>query len=690
MQPYFLLLLAAIVAYLPVSFMLYSLKNDIAGLELPINYFLSECIHNGIEPFWLNTWAMGFPLEGIITWSIYSPVALFFCGLFHYSIYTLHIEFIFFIALCGWSFYYLLKKHFLQDRTLAMLLSLSYMLSGFNVASSQWLLYITAVAFLPLIVCFLLDLLKYPGWRTSLLFTVTAYTVITSVYAAYSVIFIYLLAGISLWHISRELTLKRPVKNLLIFLSFSVLLIILLSLPAIIGTIDEMHKINRGTPILANKEFFNSNYLHPMGLLSLAIPFSILKMQWVNTEPTMLNIYIGLLPLLLFPTAVKNYIKERNKTSFIVAFLIVIFLLISFGELTPIRSWLNLLPGFSYFRNAGLFRIFVIFFILIYIGRAFRTINWNEFFELKNSRSLLINNAIAILIFCLPFLVYHLSAYSQLIHNSTVGFKYAIQAMDQNQGFFVSAALQIILLLCLIICCLGKNRNLFLFMIGIDLVLNTLICTPYLSVSSYSVKDVNEILGSVKGFPVQSKNLGDVTTSYSINGAIWYNTNVYKKEVSSNDSYFGPLMLTDFILPDTSSQVYYAHPIVYGENGNVRVLKQKPNYVSAIVNTADSMNVYFLQNNYPGWKANWNGEQVALLKGETGGMKVKVKGKGVIEFYYERTWFIWMVVLIHGFVFGVMIVLCIRNLGMEIKNRNLELGIRNVGKKDIEIKSQTR
>src|SRR6185295_11407845 len=120
-------------AFAPVSFMLQALKNDIVSLEYPINYFISQSIHNGEMPYWFNTWGLGFPLQSNLTWGLFSSPQMFFCAAFDYNIYTLHIEFIFFILLAGWGMYYLLQRWFLNDRRIALMLSICYMLSGFMV-----------------------------------------------------------------------------------------------------------------------------------------------------------------------------------------------------------------------------------------------------------------------------------------------------------------------------------------------------------------------------------------------------------------------------------------------------------------------------------------------------------------------------------------------------------------------------
>ncbi|HRG94299.1 MAG TPA: hypothetical protein PLZ10_15180, partial [Chitinophagaceae bacterium] len=188
LRPYLIIAVTGLLAFAPVSFMLFSLKNDIVALEYPINQFMSQCIRQGELPVWFNTWDMGFPLQSNLTWGIFSSPQLFFNTIFEYNIYILHIEFVFFVLFSGWSMFYLLYRKLGRDENISLLLALCYMLSGFMVGSTQWLLYITAAAFVPLMAVALLSLLRQPGVKTAFQAAVIYLLMFTSVYAAFNII----------------------------------------------------------------------------------------------------------------------------------------------------------------------------------------------------------------------------------------------------------------------------------------------------------------------------------------------------------------------------------------------------------------------------------------------------------------------------------------------------------------------
>src|SRR6185503_3523637 len=89
------------------------------------------------------------------------------------NVYVLHAEFVLFIFASGCCMYKLLKTKAIADTRLSLLLSCCYMLSGFTVASSQWLLYITGMVFIPLVIYCLMSLLEKPSLKYLLLLAVS-------------------------------------------------------------------------------------------------------------------------------------------------------------------------------------------------------------------------------------------------------------------------------------------------------------------------------------------------------------------------------------------------------------------------------------------------------------------------------------------------------------------------------------
>ena len=650
-KPYLYLTLIAIVAYLPVSFFLYSLKNDILTLEYPINYFISQSLHQGVRPYWFNTWALGFPLEGFITWSIYNPFCLFFCGLFHYNIYVLHAEFIFFISFSGWCMYYFLVHTFNTDRKILFVLSICYMLSGFSVASSQWLLYITASGFLPLAVCQMIKLLRAPTLKRAVVFSAIFYCMLTGEYVAFSIVAVYVLIAICVFYLFRDRREKQLVRKRILYLFVAALICCIVCMAPVYSTWQVLGYLNRSAPATSNPEFFNSNALHPLGLISLILPFGSGKMQFFHTEGTMMDLYMGLFPLLVLPYCIWRMKKGYMPILFLAAGLF--FLLCSMGPYTPLRGWINILPGFAYFRNAGLLRLFFIFFMTGFIACCLSGSTWKQLTDSIIFKKFFSVCAFILMAFYAVYVVLHISALKNTLSGFSLHGKSFVQSLRLGDCLLISAVLQLVLLI-LFITGLKKIR-LFIWFAAGDVLLNTLICTPFFTVSSYSPSFTSTVLKSVDGFAVQTTHLTDVPTMYSIGNATWFNLNVFQKQVSSRASYLLPLCLKSFDYADTVHIEKFDHRVVYGEGvpeANVRILIQHPDLVVSNIASDTAVTIHFLQNYFPGWSAYFNGKNIDLLSKDAG-MSVRVPRGGRVEFRYEKRWMDVVVVLLQLFFWGV-------------------------------------
>lgn len=633
LRPYFFISLCGVLAFAPISFMLRAMKNDVMALEYPINQFISQSIRHGEIPYWFNTWGMGFPLQSNLTWSMYSTPQVFFSAVSDYNVYTLHIEFLFFILLSGWGMFYLLKRFILQDEQMAKLLAICYMLSGFMVGSTQWLLYITAAAFIPLLLAALLHLLEKPSVKNALLFAVCYTMMFTSVYAAFNIITSYGLIIFSLvwlWNHRKE---KQENRKRIHYLLISGIVTAALCFPCLYFTLELLNNIDRGTSVAGDQAFFNSNYLHPGALSSMLFPFSSVKMQYSNTEGTMLNSYTGLLTLLLLPLAVQTAIKQKNKPSLLLAGAAILFLLAAFGDITPARKLLNILPGFSFFRNPAIFRFYFILSMILLIASSCRNEKFTELIQSKTVRYTILILAIT----CFAILLMNAGQFKSLFPFSLNSF---ITKSSFSQVLLISSVIQLLVLLKAFVLIRMKAWKVLTWLFAGDLVLNTLLCTPFFSVSSYSPAEVNRILKSTPGFTVQQEHPSDVVTIYKDEkGNEWKNVNVFSKKVSAAEAYWGPLVLKN-IYPD-GMRTATGKPLVFASSdsgfSHISVIKQLPNHVQVMAELTTKDTVTLLQNYYPGWSVYINNQKTDFAKKGRPGLSVIAQaGKTTIDFRYER------------------------------------------------------
>jgi hypothetical protein len=619
------------------------MKNDVVALEYPINHFISQCIRNGQWPCWFNSWGMGFPLQSNITWSVFSTPQMLFSSLSNYNIYALHAEFMFFILLSGCSMFYFMRRFIVKDDKLARLLAVAYMLSGFMVGSTQWLLYITAAAFIPLLLSCIFSLLERPTARHAFLTAVVYSMMFTSVYAALNIITTYALLAFLFIFLIRSYKSGATFKKVLGYLSLSAVITAILCLPVVYFSLEVLNNIQRGSAITNDPSFFNSNYLHPAALSTMLLPFSSVKMMFSNTEGTMLDSYAGLITIIALPAAIIAWYRKRSVISLSLFLATITFLLLSFGAFTPVRHAFNLLPGFSYFRNPAIFRFYFILCLLLFIAYTLR--NWSLQEILSYSSSRLVYYLMAAI--CIFIIVFHIRDFNLTGVRSASSF---IKGMSSSTALLIAAVVQLIIVLLLGILLYRMLFKAARILLLADLVINTLLCTPFFSVSSYSLPEVNNILSTTKGFPVQEPPPSSVNSIYTdVHGNAWQNVNVFSKEVSSQESYLGPLVLKENIMeysPAGKALVYAANP---SNDKGIRITEQLPSRVRALSDLPVSDTIIFQQNYFKGWRAAINGAPVPLI---ISGRQIRLAvpaGRSEIEFRYSRPDVKFAAIFIHAF-----------------------------------------
>lgn len=669
LRPYFFISLLALVACLPVSSLMFSLKNDVLAIEFPVQHFISEAIRHGENPVWFNSWCMGFPLQSILTWSVFSTPRTLLAALLPSDLVVLHIEFLLYVMSSGWVMFALLRKHFATERNLALLLACCYMLSGFTVGSAQWLLYITGLTFIPLLIYSTLCLVRTPSARAATGFAVSFYLLLTNVhiyltvFAAYFLLFWF---GIRFAKsLFRDKGGSQDTKRLFLWSFVAFLLTVLLCLAPAYYTYELVGWLERSAPLQDNTAFFRSNYLHPAGLQSLLLPLSTIRASYFNTEGSVLDTYTGLLPLLiLFPSWLQNA-RNRDSGAWGLFLLAVFFLLLSLGHFTPFRSWINILPGLSFFRHPGVLRCFFIMALVIYLGHSFRGKSLTGIFT-QYSKQLKWLTGLLIMI-TLFLVIWHSGSAASAWKGS---FADSTRGLQNSQFLLINASIQFVLLL-LILYGILKNKRILAPLFVTDLLLNFLLCTPFYMVSSYPVSSVNKMLGYVRGFPVQTVAPSAVAAEYTDSlGNTWRNTNTFRKEVSQGVSMPGPVILAPVgkFLSGEGIQKFRDKPLVcldraFVPGDSIHVLKQKPGRVDVRLSLREPGLVLLQQSYFPGWKAIYNGKRMSLAREPYPFVAVYLpEGSGELSFRFEKPGLTLAAIALHLFILSFLVAWIIRKL----------------------------
>ena len=302
-----LLLGILLIAYLPVSSFLFSLKNDAFTDNFPNKYFLSEAIKAGIVPLWNPYLNFGYPIYADFGFAYYNPITWVF-GVIGYNAYFFTIEVLIYIYISGLSMFTLCKSLF-KSSSIALSCGAMFMCSGFFIGNLQHINFLTGAALLPLVVHFFIKLFQNPLLKNCLSFTLASFLLIACGHPAIPIGTFYflfiLLAGLMLY---KPIQFGR-LKSFLLFTSTAFLLLILLFLPAIYA-LYSVYPYYGFTHQEISKN--PGSYFNFKSIISIFLPFfsNAKEINW-NNNISMRNIYFSFYrPFILAICTITN--KEKK------------------------------------------------------------------------------------------------------------------------------------------------------------------------------------------------------------------------------------------------------------------------------------------------------------------------------------------------------------------------------------------
>jgi hypothetical protein len=354
-------------AYWPLAFHVFSLKNDALNYFLPVRFQVSEAISHHRYPFWSPYFNLGYPLHGDMQSGVWNPVVQFLSLFGPYTLNTLEWETLFYVFLSGAGMYFLLKR--LQFNGFACLsASTAYMLCGFNSDSCQYLNWICSAAFLPFVILFYYRMLEEKGLLNSLFTGFFLYLLFVCAYPAHFIVTLYLLLAIFVYHQflqrkKREIPFIRLLWTGLMRHLPALLCFLILSLPAILSYSSFLPLSERGGGATYAEAMSNS--LHPFFLLAYWVPLAIYRAPFGDiTDPLERNSYFG---VILFVFSLSAYfIRTGDPRIRFVRVAVLVFQLFSlgrFGVLRPLSYYI--LPLMNTFRHPACLKLFTVFFCCI-------------------------------------------------------------------------------------------------------------------------------------------------------------------------------------------------------------------------------------------------------------------------------------------------------------------------------------
>ena len=197
---YFLLLIICLLAYWPLTFGVFSVKNDAIHYFLPYRFHISEALHNGEGPFWSPYIYMGYPVQGDMQSGAWNPFVWLFSLFGRYNLTIFHFENLLYIFLGGVGMYKLTNRFCDHGKT-ALLTGVAYMLSGFML-SGQLINWLASAAFIPFVIHYFLLLLQTGRLNAAVKGGISLYLLLTAGYPSFFIMTGYLLLilfAVSLW-----------------------------------------------------------------------------------------------------------------------------------------------------------------------------------------------------------------------------------------------------------------------------------------------------------------------------------------------------------------------------------------------------------------------------------------------------------------------------------------------------------
>jgi hypothetical protein len=669
------------VAYWPVSFFIYSLKNDALNYFLPVRYQVSEAISSGHWPFWSPYFNLGYPLHGDMQSGVWNPVVQIFSLFGPYTLRTLHYETLLYIFLSGIGMFYLLK-HFAINKSVCLLIGVSYMLCGYNSDSTQFLNWISAASFLPFVILFSFRLINEDTWKAPLLAGLFLYLFFVTAYPADFIILFYLLVAFFIWQLVQTKSYKKqrlPVflKKLLVMS----LVFILLSLPAILSYVQSLPLTERGSG--TSYKLAMSNPFHPSLFFSYITPLPVWKASFASvTDPLERNSYFGLIVFAFFIASF--FLKTNDKWLRFCKWGFFISAIFSLGEIGGLRIvTYYILPLMDTFRHPANAKIFTIFFACCIAAIAMQQLR----FQL-NKKWLRYSSFIIALILIALFIWSCLGNVNLFERtnffngkNFSDGLKDFLDKSSFSDLLLLNIILQVPFLLILYLFSTGKiNFKILMYAGLLNVVLHTMLFTPFTVVKNSHVNYIQTLLdkNAANDYTINlnssvQENSGDGFDLFDEIGA----RNMYNKKIGRIDYRITPsnlksqnmfwndnprlrnlliryplLYKADTVLTMSDSNKVFSlidkkvilvnertgPGSLHSSSGsyNAVVKTFTPNRLDVVI-TSEEPGIYSLfQNYYPNWKLYVDGKAAPIIRCNISFMGFKLnRGTHSVSFQYK-------------------------------------------------------
>lgn len=707
-NPFVCLFIVCIIAFWQVAFLYSGLHWDMLDVHLPWLSFMSDVLQSGELHYWNPYQSLGYPFHADML-STWYPPALITARFIGFDLIILQWYFLLhvFVAGCGM---YKLAQFFNSNKRIAFLAAVSYMLCGVAVSNAQHLFIITSLAWIPLVCLYYLRLFATLSLTDMLKLSVVTCFMITGGYPFLTVVtlyFILILLIINL--VARMKENKKSIPKILFLLLLSALLTTVMCAPMVVGFVQVMPELGRGTALSIETAVSNPYTLNAFWF-SL-VPFSLgNNWEYFGADMSMVNIYSG---ILFFVFMVYGLWKKASAMEYIFFAFGIVCLLGSLAQELPFMKWMvAYVPLFSYFRFPALLRLFFIIGVIIFGARSLHTF-LDHFERDKNLLKYVILSFVALITLLIFYGLSQADMHNLSFLNQHETFQKKLMDLTLYERLFIGGVVQLLLLLGFLfilqkaINVIAFSRNI-VFLVVVDMLLAVQMNINYTVVDPLVdpvklTRELKTIIPDGYPLPQRTSMLNAKNEGTGIPG-IWRNVNNYTKAPAIDG--FTSFWLNDYLRLEKDtllSKMVLDNPIVYlsssvfsedvlavhKEQGKISgrnlyfqkneyaqlqsmklthasadtayFLEFRPNKFRVKVIASGDQLLTILQSAYKGWQVSVAAKESTWLKSNYLFMSVLVPaGESEVEFTYENHWikysFIAAMVAFLGSVFAILFV----------------------------------
>ena len=641
-----LLFFLTLIVYWPLSLNFLSLKNDALVQYLAYRYHLSEAIRHGYLPFWSPYLYTGFPIHADMQGEVWNPFVLFLSLISKYDMTILQWEVLIYLFLSATGMYRLIK-YFGLSRATAICCAVAFMSCGYMTDSISVIPWIPSAAFIPFILLYFLRSLRSLLLSDAIKFSLALSLMFLCGYPSFFIYLNYIIGtGFLFWLIYQtKSNNKNAVLKTLLHLGIAYILFLLICSPAIISYYEFLPYYSRGAGLTYEKA--GENPLVPFSITSYLLPNAASKADFLSTDLSMRNTYIGLFIFLFFLISLKKL--DRLKT--IILIFTVFSFLFSLGSLTLIQNFsYHFLPLMNTFRHPGTIRVFtsigVILLASFSLDAFFRGERDKKLRWLCYSGLILLFSSGIYFIATEPHQTNHTN-----FNFSPAAFKQFFHDFTFQKFALIICILQVIFILIFFV--LQKRKTFSQKAIITLLVSNSIVFAwiglPFTVVSQYKTSEVNNFIHSFPdGYPLPDVNASVESEIYSDSIQISPHgySNFYRKKITVQDHIITPTLNADyyqFLENRLLRSQLKDHPFAYVTNDSISIkpavinlLKFTPNRFFFEVNSAVAGKLDLFQQYNTNWHVTINSKPVEIQKSNIAFMSVNIPaGTSLVQWKYK-------------------------------------------------------